>query len=495
MRHLRLACWLAMLGVVAPRAAQALVLLPDADTYAQSNNSGPYGGSTILAVKYNDPGNNAYHRKAWLRYDLSSLTVRDFSSASLDLPFVESGIGSNATGNWTFSVYGLTDQTLDAWSEATLRWNDPAPGNDTTSGSAVDPTKTIFLGSFTVPGKGFTGSSTVWPITGSALETFLGNDTNDLATFIVCRDTQAPNGSINYVHAIASREHGSVGPAALNLPNATGTPPPPPPALFAYDGFSYAIGDLDGQNGGVGWVAAWSASGTTDQVVLPATPMQYPIPAGPIIDGGNRALQIGANANPVATRNLGQVWSPNDVFASMLLRWDAGVPGSDDFFVVRFGGTGGPQFGIKVNQGALSEDFIIRMGESGRPEDYAGQIAAATTYFLVVHLGKGADGTYPNDYDQFDIWINPAYGDSASPVETLIGTTATAVGSFSFIDFRSANFDGDDRLLIDELRIGTTWDEVLNNTLVIPEPASLAILGVGLLALARRRASRPPRRG
>jgi MYXO-CTERM domain-containing protein len=43
-----------------------------------------------------------------------------------------------------------------------------------------------------------------------------------------------------------------------------------------------------------------------------------------------------------------------------------------------------------------------------------------------------------------------------------------------------------DELLIDELRIGTTWEDV---TPAVPEPASaiLALLSLGLAAMLRRR--------
>ena len=473
-----LVVFIAVLAAASPTTA--LVLYPNADTYVRSNNSG-YGSSSVLLVKYNDSG-FSYHRKAWIRYELSSLTHRDFTDASLNLPFVESGVGSNATGNWSFSVYGLTDESLDGWSEATTRWNN-APGNNTGSPNGVDPARTTFLGGFTVPGKGIG----TWTISGSDLENFLGADTNNMVTFIVCRDTQAPSGSVNYAHGIASREHGSSLPASLDLPHAAAGPPPVP---FAHEGFSYDPGDLDGQNGGIGWGGAWLASGGVEQVVAPIPPLEYVAPDGPSIDGGDRALQFSGNSNQAATRVLGQTWSADDVYASMLLRWEAGTPNDNDFLVVRFGGSGGPQFGLKIDQGPQNQDFVIRLGEAGQPDDYAGQLTPQETYFLVVHLGKGADPTHPDDYDQLDIWLNPAFADSGSPVETLIAHSSTAISSFSFIDFRAMFLDSDDLVLVDELRLGTTWNDVMN---YIPEPATFALLGGGLLFLARRRASRARR--
>ncbi|HUT35972.1 MAG TPA: PEP-CTERM sorting domain-containing protein [Planctomycetota bacterium] len=276
-------------------------------------------------------------------------------------------------------------------------------------------------------------------------------------------------------------------------------PPPPPPTYYAYDGFSYPTGNLSGQNGGTGWAAAWSAGGGA-QVVAPTTPLQFAIAGGSLIDGGDRALQISGNASPVASRALGATWSQDDVYASLLFRWDGGTPqGADqnDFVVVRFGGSGGPQFGVKMNTGTTPDGFMVRMGETGANEDYAGGLVPVPgdTYFLVAHLGKGADPTDPNDYDFLDLWISPGYGDSGSPLAHVIDAMGSFT-SFSLFDIRTANFETSgsiDRILVDELRIAPTWDEAMNYV-YIPEPATLGLLGAGLVLLRRRRIGRQRRR-
>ncbi|HUT35971.1 MAG TPA: PEP-CTERM sorting domain-containing protein [Planctomycetota bacterium] len=475
---------LAAVVLFAVPAQGGVIFAPDADTYGQSNNTTAYGSNTILALKYGETNwPYDYHRKTWIRYDLSSLTVRNFSGASLDLPFVESSLGTSATGNWTFSVYGLTDETLDGWNEATQKWSGPppAPANITNSGFAVDGTKATLLGTFTVSGKGFTAPSTIHTISGTDLENFLATDMNDLVTFIVCRDTPAPSSGVNYAHAIASKEHATVAPAALKLPSATAPP-------YVHEPFTYDPGDLNGRTGGTGWLSAWNATTSNESVVSPSPPLTYA--SGPrSVDGGDRALAITGNgpnngSDPLATRTLGQVWSASDVYVSFLLRWAEGSVDNNDFVTIYFGNTGGPTIGVKGNQGDGSgpEDFVVRT--TGSNSIYFDSIADnETTYFLVGHLMKGGSG----NYETFDLWVNPSYNDQG--VADVTASGSSGISSFSLIGLRASGLSGD-TVLLDEVRIGTSWDDVFPLSAYIPEPATLGLLGAGLVLLRRRRIGR-----
>jgi len=474
---------LAALG--APAAFGGVILAPSDDTFAQSNGS-THGSDPVLWVKWNDK-NDGYHRKAWLKYDLSTITGGDFSGASLDLTFVNTGAGNNPAGDWDFQVYGLTDETLDGWSEGLLTWT-AAPGNDTSDGHSVLPALTTSLGTFTVNG---TGDGVTYSVSGAALEGFLAADTNDEATVIVVRDTRGTS-SVTYVHGFYADEHTSGAPALLSLPNAIeGAPPPPPPPapLDAHEPFTYATGDLDARNGGSGWAGPWAASGGSDAVVAPVPALSYAVPGGGLVDGGATALAITGDGEPVAARGLDETWDADDVFISCLIRWAEGSPSASDFGVIRMGGRGGPQFGFKIDEGSQDLDFMARMGESDRRATYAGQLELGETYLLVAHMAKGADGTYPDDYDLLELWVNPAAGDAADPLAS-VSQGINGFDAFSYIDVRTANFDSGDVLIVDELRLGTEWTDVVPP--LIPEPCTLALLacGLGALATRRRRSSR-----
>lgn len=161
------------------------VLLPMADSYGVSGSPDMPGENNeeFLRVK-NDPG-GAWHRKTWIRYDLSQLTGHSAVDASLLLTLFEAA-GTDET--ITINVSMLNDgDPGESWDESSLTWNN-APGNHTTSGSALLGNTTL-LGSFTfitpaAAGDYFTFSS-------PALADAINADSDELLTLILHPQTPA----------------------------------------------------------------------------------------------------------------------------------------------------------------------------------------------------------------------------------------------------------------------------------------------------------------
>lgn len=252
-----------------------------------------------------------------------------------------------------------------------------------------------------------------------------------------------------------------------------------PVTLLASDDFSYGsltsgTVNLAGKNGGTGWSGAWTGSSVAKVVNTTAADVG--------MSGG--AFQVSGNNNSVATRQLGTAIS-KDAFVEFFFQVDAGAIDQNDFLGLWFGNSSstlltnysGPNMGLKGNcdqaSGCASDLFVRTTGSAGK---FTTPLTVGSTVHLVGLLEK--TGT-SNVYNKYSLWVNP----SAHEFSTLTGadavfTGASGLSSFNTIGFRSANLDANDRLLVDQLRIG-----------VIPEPAALGLLGVAFLgaSLASRR--------
>jgi hypothetical protein len=179
-------------------------------------------GAGVLAVK--NCADEAWQRKIWLTFDAGALAAqlvdRAITDVSLSLALVPTGYGHAAfVPTATFGVYGLTG------SEAPDRFDwRSAPGN-AAGGAAVDPSRTVRLGAFTVAQGRTSGVVTVG---GAALTAFLRERRGGLVTLLVVRDTpELRTGGL--VHGVAGDHHPEAPPPTLRItlePRVASSPSP-----------------------------------------------------------------------------------------------------------------------------------------------------------------------------------------------------------------------------------------------------------------------------
>lgn len=260
---------------------------------------------------------------------------------------------------------------------------------------------------------------------------------------------------------------------------------------IAYEGFTYAPGELNGQSGGAGFSGVWSANTAATEVADPGTALVYGGGAQPV-HGGSSALRITGNQDNLAFRSLAAPIAGDEVFVSFLFRYD-GVLDDNDFGVlwhddIATGShTDRPNLGIKGNRGDGSgpEDVVARLQLSGSGQVYAVDLLASQTYLVLGRLYKSTPGA-GNDFDRFDVWVNPTAGASGTP--DLTATGSGTLSSFGTIGLRTANIDAGDAFWIDEIRYTSSYASATT-----PEPSTGVLLSVGLAALAACRRRQRPR--
>ena len=185
------------------------------DTFVTSQaNFKASGDNPFLRVKFTSIQTNLV-RVGYLAFDTSEIDTEAVSDAELVLNIEPSDLGfASLVPDSEFTVYGLTDEEEDAWSEANLTW-ETAPGLDPKMEKrrSPDPSKAIPLGKFTIQRgiqRGTRG------ISGSALAEFIRNDTNGIVTLIIFRETDE-TARAGLVHAFTSKENATNPPPLLRV--------------------------------------------------------------------------------------------------------------------------------------------------------------------------------------------------------------------------------------------------------------------------------------
>ncbi len=109
------------------------------------------------------------------------------------------------------------------------------------------------------------------------------------------------------------------------------------------------------------------------------------------------------------------------------------------------------------------------------------------TVFVVVGYQMNPD---VND-DLAFLWINPdpmTYGAAMAPSPDVTSngadTSANDHGPVASFYLRNNGVEPD-YTLVDDLRVATTWAEVTQLVVTVPEPSALALMAIGLLGIVR----------
>lgn len=236
-------------------------------------------------------------------------------------------------------------------------------------------------------------------------------------------------------------------------------------AIIASDNFSYAAGELNSQNGGNGWAGAWAAATAVTQVASPG------------------ALQFTGNNDNAAYRQLSSAFSGDALYVDFTVKIDSGSLTNNDFLgfwldtITSGAHTNRPNTGIK-SDGSGANDVFARTTGTGGSFVTSSNIGSSNDvlYHIVGRLTKSG-----GNYNKFEVWLDPILADLGTADAVFNGNSG--ISQITQVGFRTVNLDSGDVVSLDNLRLSTTWNEALS----VPEPASLALLGIGLIGIGSLR--------
>ena len=223
--------------------------------------------------------------------------------------------------------------------------------------------------------------------------------------------------------------------------------------LFS-EGFDYANGSLTTVS------TDWNRhSGTTGQIQ--------------VLDG---KITLKDTQSEDVNRSIGTTLTTGTVFSGFDFSVSASNPGGSDFEYFAHFGNGTSDFTARMDINTADDNgFLVGISHTSTAQTSWGSALDYDTVYRAV-IGYDRDSGIAN------LWI-----DAALETDTSIATTSTDTNNVEGFYFRESNSSVNETIVVDDLIVGTTFDDVANFS-AIPEPGSLIILGmVGLIGLARRR--------
>ena len=259
-------------------------------------------------------------------------------------------------------------------------------------------------------------------------------------------------------------------------------------------GTSYSAGaNLAGQTNatGNGWFQAGASAPTA---TIQAGNLTI---ANLASSGGNSVLMV-PQTNVASRFAFGSSINSGSLYYSFALKVTAigTTLGTGGGFIAGFNNTGSASqagsptvIGGRVLIRSTTGGFNIGLSKSSSTgSDFQWGATTFSTGDTILIVGSYDFGTLASNTDDSSrMWINPSsldFGVGSAPSATLTASTGNDVitsGSLqSFLLYARAPNLFPDQMVIDDLRIGTSWADV---TPAIPEPGTFALLGAGLMAV------------
>lgn len=236
--------------------------------------------------------------------------------------------------------------------------------------------------------------------------------------------------------------------------------------LFYIDTFNYPDGNLTTVSGGL-WVGH-SGSGFNDDIE---------------VKNGNALVRNSGSED--ANRQTGSIMGANDVwYYAATFRLDdkgASVDGMNEDYFLHFKDSGTFNFNARLlpTNPSGGGDYSLAIAASSLGDgraDWASDLNYGDNVCVVVEWNNGTG--------EATLWVNPIDSNSPSVTDDELADAMRDIESLAIRqDFISPGTPNN-LIRLHNVSVATSWDEAKN---ALPEPASLALVGIGGLLMGLRR--------